>query len=102
MSTTIILLIITSILSCSAVLIYFGYMKISNELYARLVESDGSIKSPYRIKRSYSPSCDKNYYFIYRNNDLVPTKPFTSLIEAQESMNELEQLGGYKKTKVAS
>lgn len=103
MSTNIVLLIVAGMLIFAALRVYYAYMKIANELYARLVEdsaSEGTKKSPYTIRRIYSTYASRDYYYIYNGNECVTTKNFYTAKEAQISMNELEQLGGYQKTKV--
>ena len=107
MTTNIVLLIVAAMLTFAAVRVYFGYMKIANELYIRLVEdmnSDeidrGKGKSPYTIKREYSSYSSRDYYYIQKNGSTVNTKSFSTAKEAQTSMNELEQLEGFRKTKV--
>ena len=106
MSTNIVLLIVACMLIFAALRVYYGYMKIVNELYIRLVEdsatsaTSGTKKSPYTIRRIYSTYAGKDYFYIYNGNECVTTKNFYTAKEAQISMNELEQLGGYQKTKV--
>lgn len=103
MSTNIVLLIVAGMLVFAALLVYFGHKKITNELYARIVEDSataGTKKSPYTIRRQHSSYSGLDYYYIYEGENVVQTKNFHTAKEAQVSMNELEQLGGYQKTKV--
>ena len=103
MSTNIVLLIVACMLIFAALRVYYGYMKIANELYARLVEDSanaGSKKSPYSIRRVYSSYVGKDCYYIYNGDEAITHKSFWTAKDAQVSMNELEQLGGYVKTKV--
>lgn len=105
MSTdNIVLLVVAAMLMFSAMRVYYGYMKIANELYIRLVDDSataGTKKSPYNIRRVYSTYAGKDCYYIYNGNECVTTKNFYTAKDAQASMNELEQLGGFQKTKVA-
>lgn len=103
MTTNIVLLIVATMLIIAAMRVYFGYMKIANELYIRLVEDSataGTKKSPYNIRRVYSTYAGKDCFYIYNGNECVTTKNFYNAKDAQVSMNELEQLGGFQKTKV--
>lgn len=103
MSSNIVLLIVAGMLIFAALRVYFGYMKITNELYARLIEDTslaGIKKSPYSIRRIYSSYLSRDCYYIYKGDEVVQTKSFYALKDAQISMNELEQLSGYQKTKV--
>ena len=107
MSTNIVLLIIAGMFLVAAMFMYFGYLKIANELFIRLVceqedkfDSDGVRKSPYSIKRIYSTDYGRDYYYIYEGKIKVRTPTFRSAKDAQLSMNELEKIGGYPLTEI--
>jgi hypothetical protein len=106
MTTNIVLLIVAGMLLIAAVFVYFGYLKIANSLYIRVVETPPPLKpgelkpSPYRIVRLYNQTNCKDFYYIYRGSTQHVNRRFETAKEAQDSMNELELLAGFIQTKL--
>ena len=107
MITQIILLIVVLALVVAASLVYIANKQIAANMYMKLVKPEeiatdesGLKKSPYNIKREYSSyrSCD--LYRIRNGSVTITTETFYSLNSAIKSMNELENIGGYKQTKL--
>lgn len=105
-----VLLIVAVLLLASAVLVYFGYLKIANELYERVsfetTEYDDSTlpNSPYKIIREYDSYNETNIFRVSKtvngSDYNVSSEKFSTAKKAQKSMNELEQIGGFKRSKV--
>lgn len=106
MTTNIVLLIVAAMLLVAAMFSYFGYLRIANNLFVRLVEQPeppkpGELKTtPYRITRYWNKYQNKDLYYIYKGNTHHVDRAFSTAKEAQISLNELEQLEGYTQTKV--
>ena len=107
MSIEIVLLIVSLVLIAAAMFSFFGYIKISNAMFERLTgkvdetRNQESLKqSPYKIVRFYKEYNGRNVYLIYKSGSKATLQEFSSPKEAQTSMNELETLEGYKRTKV--
>lgn len=101
-----VLLIVAVLLLATALFMYFGYLKIASELYERVAfettEYDDSNlpNSPYRMEREYSTSDECDKYYIYKGSFKATYQEFSTAKKAQKSMNELEQIGGFKRSKV--
>lgn len=107
MITQIMLLIVVIALIVAASLVYIAKVSIAAHMYMKLVKPEtievddyGLKKSPYTIKRYYSNYSSCDYYRITNGNNTVDTETFYTLNTAIKSMNELEKIGGYKKTKL--
>lgn len=103
MSTNLVLLIVAGMLMLTVIIMHVISKRLAKELYHQMVEctkSEGANVSPYTIRREYSTYAGCDYYYIYKGNQRLDTQLFREAKAAQTSMNELEQLGGYKKTKV--
>lgn len=106
MTTNIVLLIVSVLVLAAAMFSYFGYLRISNNLYVRLVEQSESPnhdklkQSPYRIVRYWNKNTYEYLYYIYKGSKKHVDRRFYSATEAQSSLNELEKLEGYIQTKV--
>lgn len=102
MTANIVLLIVSVLLISAALFSYFGYLKIANTLFLKVTGiDDNTTTSPYSIVRKYDGYYEKNYYYIYKNNNQITDKKHLFAKSAQDSLNELEKLEGYKPTKVA-
>lgn len=95
----IILSVLVLMLLISSLCVYFGYLKICNDLYVKVQGIEPTDKSPYSVRRIYNETSGRDLFYIYENDKLVKTKTFFYLSSAYASMNELEKLGGYKVTK---
>lgn len=98
-----VLLIVAGMLMLTVIIMHVISKRLAKELYRQFVEyteSDGTDVSPYSIRRMYSTYSGRDFYYIYKGNVRIETASFQNAKAAQTSMNELEQLGGYKKTKV--
>ncbi|AFC21916.1 hypothetical protein GAP32_459 [Cronobacter phage vB_CsaM_GAP32] len=103
MSTNSVLLIIAGMLLVTLIIMYFISKRLAKDLFLKTFdqnEKESTTPSPYTIRREYITYSGRDYYYIYKGNQRVDTQTFVTAKAAQISMNELEQLGGYKKTKV--